>query len=340
MGVTFLGGVAIPWMFLVLWYLRAGAPHSLFVGLVALPTRAIKFATQAPLSPLTAVAFAPFLLWVILSSDSRGVARAIWAGVLSVLCALVLWGARTKAIIWGLGWCSLAAAMPVLTGAVVIYLWFKRKMIEPKKQQQLMLLACVAALCSIVQFPFGAPGYFFYAAPLVILTAAALFECIPRPPRLALASLAAFYILFLRIDNVTPVRLGLMNKAEATLREMDLPRAGGLQVESAVAQMYEDTIHLVEAHAKGEFAYAVPDCPEIYFLAGLKSPSRHYFEYAEEDESTSAALKTIERLKINVVAINRDPLFSPMMSQELEGELEKRFPHSADTGKFTVRWKD
>jgi hypothetical protein len=40
------------------------------------------------------------------------------------------------------------------------------------------------------------------------------------------------------------------------------------------------------------------------------------------------------------VAINRDPLFSPMMSHELESELERRFPHSAESGKFTVRWKD
>jgi len=340
MGVPFLSGVAVPWALFVLWYVRAGALHSLIGGLVALPERAMKFATQAPLSPFTAVAFAPFLLWVILASDSRGAARTIWAAVLAVVCALVLWGARTNSLMWGLGWCSLAAALPVLTGAVVVYLWFKRKSIDLRNQQQLMLLACVAALCSIVQFPFGTPGYFIYAAPLVILTAAAFFESIPRPPRLALASLAAFYVLFLLIDNVTPVRLGLMNAADATLRGIDLPRAGGLRVESAVAKTYEDTIRLVEGHAKGEFAYAVPDCPEIYFLGGLKSPSRHYFEYAEEDDSVPAALRTIERLKIKVVAINRDPLFSPMISQELESELEKLFPHSAETGKFTVRWKD
>jgi hypothetical protein len=340
MGLPFLSGVAIPGAIFVFGYWRAGALHSLFGGLVGLPERALKFASLPPLSPMTAAAFAPFLLWIVLAYDSRGTARTIWAAVLAVVCALVAWGGRTKALIWGLGWCSLAASGPVLTGAVLIYLWKKRSSMEPQRQQQLVLLASVSALCSIVQFPFGAPGYFFYAAPLLILATAAFFESIPHPPRLALATLAAFYVVFILTDEVTAVKLGLQNEAYATLRELNLPRAGGLRVESGVAKIYEETIHLVEVHAKGEFAYAVPDCPEIYFLSGLKSPSRHYFEYAEENDSVSGTLRTIERLQVNVIAINRKPSFSPRMSQEMENELAKRFPHSAETEKFTVRWKD
>jgi hypothetical protein len=98
---------------------------------------------------------------------------------------------------------------------------------------------------------------------------------------------------------------------------------------------------VVESHAAGRFIYAAPDCPEVYFLSGKQSPSRHYFEYAEDEPRwDSSFLKKLEELKVSVVAINRDPLFSPMMSQELKSELEKHFPYSAENGKFTVRWKD
>ena len=340
-GWLFLGGVALPWALFVFWYLQAGALHALFEGLVGLPERAMTFASQPPASPLTAVTFAPFLLWVILAYDSRGNGRKIWAAVLAVMCALLLWGGRTSVMMWGLGWCSLATGVPLLTVTAVVYLWKKQTKLDKKRQEQFMLLMCAAALCSIVQFPFGAPGYFFYAAPLVILTAAAFFESTTNPPRLALSALAAFYLLFVLIDDVTAAKLGLVSAENAVLRPLDLPRGGGLQVPGGVAKTYEDTIHLVEAHAKGEFAYAGPDCPEIYFLAGLKSPSRHYFAYADSQaDRTITIMREIEALKINVVAINRDPEFSSTISNDLESELEKRFPYSAETGKFTVRWKD
>lgn len=340
MAAPFLAGVAIPWGVLVLWYLRAGATQFLLAGLVAVPERAIQFASHAGLSPGAAGGFAPFLLWVILAYDMRGAARVLCAGALAVLGALVVWGARANDAIYGLGWTSLAGTVAPFTLAALFYLWKKRGVLAAQRQQGIVLLICVTALCSIVQFPFGGPGYFLYVAPLVLLAGTAFFESVPHPPRLALAALVAFYLLFALID-VTPYRLGLQRDEFAPFRTLALPRAGGLQVESGVASMYEETIGTVDAHAKVKFTYCLPDCPEIYYLAGLKSPSRHYFEYAEgEGDRTDAILGQIEALKVNVVVINRNPLFSPMVSQELESELEKRFPHSAESGKFIVRWKD
>ena len=140
---------------------------------------------------------------------------------------------------------------------------------------------------------------------------------------------------------MTPYHLGLQREEHAQTESLTLPRAGGLRVEAAAARTYEEIIPLVESHAAGRFIYAAPDCPEVYFLSGRQSPSRHYFEYAEDEPGRdSSVLKKLEKLKVNVVAINRDPLFSPMMSQELKSELEKRFPNSAESGNFMVRWKD
>ena len=37
---------------------------------------------------------------------------------------------------------------------------------HPLRRQQVMLLLSLAAMCSLVQFPFSAPVYFLYIAPL------------------------------------------------------------------------------------------------------------------------------------------------------------------------------
>jgi len=87
--------------------------------------------------------------------------------------------------------------------------------------------------------------------------------------------------------------------------------------------------------------YAAPDCPEVYFLSGLESPTRHYFEYAEEPVGhTARILNALDRLNVNVIAINSAPDFSGRMPPDLKGALEKRYPHFAELDRFQVRWKE
>jgi hypothetical protein len=86
--------------------------------------------------------------------------------------------------------------------------------------------------------------------------------------------------------------------------------------------------------------YAAPDSPEVYFLSGLQSPTRHYFDYAEDpSDYIKRTLNAIDRLDVNVVAINRNPQFSGPMPAELYVALQARFPKSDEIGKFEVRWK-
>ncbi len=67
-----------------------------------------------------------------------------------------------------------------------------------------MLLFSVLAMTSLVQFPFSAPIYFCYAAPVLILAANALFALIPTlPTHLVLGVLMVFYLLFV-LWRVTP----------------------------------------------------------------------------------------------------------------------------------------
>jgi hypothetical protein len=341
MCAPFGAGVAIPWMLFFIPYASAGATHDLVQGLVATPTRALRFAVIAPLNPLGIVTAIPFLLALLLAYDLRGLPRAICEVALGVFAGMMLLLSMKYSLIYGIGWSSLGTAVPLVVAVGVGILWVRgrRQKLSALRQQQIMLVLCVAALCSLVQFPFAGQGYFLYVAPLVVLAATALLASLPEPPKLALGAMAAFYLLF-GAFLVTPYHLGLQREEHGTLERLSLPRAGGLWVEATAARTYEQIIPLVESHAAGGFIYAAPDCPEVYFLSGLQSPSRHYFEYAEDETvKDPSVLKKLEELKVSVVAINRDPLFSPMMSQELERELERRFPYSAESGKFTVRWK-
>jgi hypothetical protein len=100
-------------------------------------------------------------------------------------------------------------------------------------------------------------------------------------------------------------------------------------------------LDLVKAHASGEFIYATPDCPEIYFLSGFRNPTRTFYEAFDEEPMTAARLlDLIDRRGITVVVINLQPEFSPGLDARLERALTDRFSHSATAGRFMVRWAE
>ena len=208
-----------------------------------------------------------------------------------------------------------------------------------------MLLLSVTALTSLVQFPFSAPIYFCYVAPIAILAAAGLCASIADPPRFVLGTLIVFYVLF-AVLRVTPgfiYSMGTSYAEDTRIERLDLPRSGGLRVDPLEAQVYEELIPLVQSHAVGSYIYAAPDCPEIYFLSGLQNPTRTLFDFLDHStdvgDRTEQILSTLESHQVNVVAINKAPSFSRSMYPILRQTLEERYPYSAEMGHFQVRWK-
>jgi hypothetical protein len=341
MCVPFGVGTAIPLIVFLLPYLLAGSVHDLVHGLVAAPVRAMRFATFDPQNPFLMLAIIPAVLPVILAYECRGFGRAICGGIVALYGCAVLVLSSKSTLTYSLGWCSLATAIPASVLAGIAILWVARdhQGLEIIKQQQIFLILSVTALCSLVQFPFAAPVYFLYVAPLLILLVAALFGSTAHPPRMALGALICFYLVFASL-RVTSFRLTLRGTPDTHIERLTIPRAGGLRVESSDAQLYERLVSVLQSHASGGFVYAAPDCPQVYFLSGFKSPTRHSFEFAEDTiGNITQILHTLDGLNVNVVAINGDPQFSGPMSPALYGALEERFPHSADIGKFQVRWK-
>jgi hypothetical protein len=345
MCIPFGVGVAVPLMVFLVPYVLSGSVYDLVRGLISTPARAIRFAVYPPEHPFTMIEIIPFMLPSILAYECRRLGRVICAGILGLFaCAVLIFSARSQ-FVYSFGWCSLATAIPALTLAGVAILWvsWQQRRLSPIRQQQIMLILCMTALCSVVQFPFAAPSYFFYVSPLVIILAAALLASAANPPRFVLGSLFVFYLLFAML-RVTPGFLDNMGRRygpDVQTGRLTIARAGGLRVEPGYADLYDRLIPLIQSHAAGKFIYAAPDCPEVYFLSGLQSPSRHYFDYAEESTGHARqVLRAIDNLNIKVVAIDSAPAFSGPMDADLRSALDQRFPHSAQVYYFEVRWKE
>ena len=105
------------------------------------------------------------------------------------------------------------------------------------------------------------------------------------------------------------------------------------------SEMYESLIPLVQRHASGNFIYAAPDCPEVYFLSGLGDPSGILFDFFDDpSHHTERVLKTLEAHAVNVVVLNNSSNFSGQIAADLRTALTTRFPYSAKVGHFDVLW--
>jgi hypothetical protein len=342
MCVPFGAGIAIPLVAFLVPYLLSGAIHDLIRGLFSTPTRAIRFASFDPQNPLMMLTIIPVVLPLVVGYECGRRGRAICGVIVAMYVCVVLIFALRSTLSYSLGWSSLATVIPamVLAGVAILWVSSRQENLGSMRQQQIMLMLCVTALCSLVQFPFAAPVYFFYVAPLVILLGTALFTLATRPPRLALGVIMGFYLLLPALP-IAPYYVGLRHAPDSQLEQLSIARAGGLLIESNDVQLYENLILLVQTHTTGKFIYAAPDCPEVYFLSGLKSPTRHFFDTAEDPIGhTQRILQAIEELNVNVVAISKYRQFSSAMSPDLQGALEKRYPNSANLSTFQVRWRN
>ena len=97
---------------------------------------------------------------------------------------------------------------------------------------------------------------------------------------------------------------------------------------------------MLRARAKGGYTWASPDCPEVYFLSGLKNPTRTLFDFFDDTTGrTPRILEALEKHGVTVIVLNAGPAFSVLPPDDLVAELERRYPYAANVGPFHVRWR-
>jgi hypothetical protein len=199
-----------------------------------------------------------------------------------------------------------------------------------------------AGLCSLVQFPYAAPIYSCYVAPLAFLAMVALLRQFPAIPRSLLVTLWAGYLLF-AVLRVTPGfihNMGFRYQPEMQTQTLDLPRAGGLRVDAQSAAVYSRLIPLIQQHAGAGEIYAGRDCPEVYFLAGYRNPTPDIYDFLRgQAGSSEPVLQMLDARAIRVVVLNLNPPFSGMVPGDLQRAIAERFPNEQQVGNFEVRWR-
>jgi Dolichyl-phosphate-mannose-protein mannosyltransferase len=338
----FAAGLGLPLAIFLGRYVAAGSQSRLLEVLTVI-ARQLDFANAEP-PPLKLVGGVLIdLLLIAAAFLSRGrVARiASVLFFLGIPAALLL--ARTERSVDRAVWSAIWTFLPVVVtfGAALLLRDGMRTEEDRLKKQKIFLVLSVTAACSLIQFPYTIGIYFCYVAPLVFLAAAAV-GCLRTPPRWA-AAWAMVFCLAYAVLEVTPGFIGKMGEQyspDKQVATLTLPRAGGLRVSPSSARIYEALSAILKQHARGEYIYATPDCPEVYFLYGFRNPTATLFDLNDDPVGrTERILRTIRQHDVNLVVLNLRPEFSGNVPPDLRTALEQEFPNRVDAEKFEVRWR-
>jgi hypothetical protein len=337
--VPFAAGAAAPVLAFVAPYLWRGQLDALHHGLWVLPQLRFQHAAFGLPPPATLITVLPLALSLALPAEQRRGRRLAFPLAVALLACLV-WGGQF--VVYQLVWSSLTPMIPLV---VMLALWRLRPTgaleLEARRRQELFLVLAVAGVTSLVQFPYSYGAYFFYVAPLLVLALLFVVSGSRRGPRPLLAVWAAFYLAFalLWVHTGSPRAAGLRWVPVRNDTPLQLPRAG-LEVPDQEARIYEGVVRRVWQHASpGDSIYAAPDCPEVYFLAGMKNPTRALFDFFDPSfADRELLLRKLEENRVKVVVLNLKPSFSPTPGADLQATLARRYPDSERVGKFVVMW--
>ena len=338
--VFYLAGTLVPVVAFVGFYAAEHALPSLARDILILPTRSIEGASIVPSIPVALIPIA-MVMFAVVDVGKRRVPLRVFQGAVGWAGLLIMLVPKTAAVVESFIWVSLAEATPVI---VPLLAWAvirsETRGVNARSRSQSVLVGSVAALCSLVQYPFAAPIYFAYSLPLLVLAVAALLRDTSFVSRRSQAALAGFYLGFGAL-YIAPMALpglrGLVVRDETSI--LALPR-GGLRIDTSHARIYPEAVELLRTHAASEVIYAGPDAPELYFLTALKNPTPAMFDYLVMDSLFHQTLvQNLDSFGVNAVAIRKRVVHSPPLEPEVLSALATKFPVERDIGRFIIRWR-
>jgi hypothetical protein len=246
-------------------------------------------------------------------------------------------------VAYHLVWLSVRTLIPVVVAAGVIVLASKgvARYQSSERRRQVLLVLVMAAMIGLLQFPYAAPSYTWYVAPLVVMAVLGVLSLVGRSTGFAAAAACGFYLAFgvLLVNRGSIYHVGYGYRYDPQPSRLTVAR-GSIHMRPGEKEVYERLVRLVRARAGGDVIYATPDCPEVYFLAAKRNPTRHVFEFLDDAPTTAEdVLRLLEREAVRVVVLNTRPTFSAPVSPEVRRALAAQFPDSAAVGQFVVRWR-
>jgi hypothetical protein len=344
---VFFAGVAVPVGILLVPYVATGSVGAFVDGVLISPQTRFDFAYRS-MEGLGRLLWAiPVVAYLICRSlvgeTRRRLADVVAGGTLAGIVA-GLWFIDGANIAYPLIWKTAQALGPfvIVLGAVAILTSHSASRDRPGRDVTL-LIVLIAGLMSLVQFPFSAPVYYCYVAPLILLAgvAAASHAGLARGlfPTLVLGTLVVFGFRF--IDHQSFWSLGIVYRPDPNTALVDTRRAS-VRIIPAEAAAYRRVMRLVREHAAGDVIYAGPDAPEIYFLTDTENPTRAILDFLDTSDSARGRqlVHTLRAQQIRVIVINHHPMQSPRHPRQVIARLRALYPLGAEVDRFEVRWRD
>jgi hypothetical protein len=332
-----LAAAAIPVALFLVPYASSGSLGMLYTDAIGEGAKRISTLHWA-MRPALLLLIAATPVYAVLALELLSRNRRVF-GVLAIVSAVaLLWFSITTVAGYLSLWFFGTSMLPVGVGLVFVVgyrAWRTQRAADPV----LLMLAGITAFQALNQFPFAAPTYFAYVAPLAILTAfaaAAQFAAVPRLNAAALI-LAGFAGIVLRVGTLR--NLGFYPLHADYTHRLAVPR-GGLRVTAYDSSRYKYLLDLIAQHRGGGTVYAGPELPEVYFLSGQQSPGRDsYSLFASPVRDSTELPRLFGANAANVIVIKRRPLFSPPLADDVYAWLSIRYPLGQRMDTLEVRWR-
>ena len=333
--IPFACGVLSPIVIFLTPYALSGSLGTFVSGLISSSiARAVGLAIIHP-PPVQYVVFvlplAGLLALAMYWDKFQG--RVVGAAVGLLAAVIVGLAMRSMDILSGV-WFSVVMLAPVLValGAVAALALQTKGAAKKLDRQRVVLLVSLVATCCLVQYPFAAPVYLCYVLPLTLLALLAIVTTTGKHRgTYVMSSLVGLYLVF-GVVTLIPMHLAELTHVIGHMDELQLPR-GGVQIEGAY--FFEDLAHFLQEHSPNGLMYAGNDCPELYFLSGLKNVTRD-----DTGAPADEVLKALEANDVKVVVINEGPFFpGAQMNPAVRAEVMRKFPENRSVGIFHIFWR-
>ncbi len=346
-------GVLVPVVGLVVWYAAHNALGALGSGALGGIAQTVRVTerTLAGAPALIVTALPLLAVMLVVALPRLRVQRWIAAAIVT---AAVCLAAATFPVAYRAVWNFAVLLVPA--GAIYLFALTRRSATIPNRDL-LVALGAATALLGLNQFPYSAPNYFGYVAPLGILLAVAI-AVVPAssvgPPAdrltfigwlrtttarspFALILLVAFGGWFHRIGDVHGVGYGSIWR-DNTHR---LPGvSGGIGVTAADSVRYARVTALLAAHAGPESFVAGPELPELYVLTGTRRlVHQPYLLSGGAGDSAPRIATGVDTNAVRAVAINHAPLFLPAPDSAFLAWLAARYPFGERVDHIEIRWR-
>lgn len=287
--LAFAAGVILPLSAWLLWYWQAGALADLMNGLIVLPQKRLQHAGAAFPGPATfLISGAVFTAVCLAGSTQVGAVAAARDGrflqrlAVAILGLLLVCGHLSTQ-----GRIVCFQAIRNLAPYVSALLLLRTVRSVGAFNKQAFAIASVLIMGAQVQFPFALDLYFPYVAPLVFIAGSfGLHAAVNEQgsaderlwlPRMLVAGLSLFALL--QLKSVVPLGNISAPSTQLTGMQLSFDRCG-LTVESSLGRAYERLVAEIQSRTgDAEAILAGPDCPEVYFLARRRNPTRLFYDF-------------------------------------------------------------